>query len=304
MRRVSAFSTFFPLLLLFCLTCRESTNVASSGSHLFLTADPPQISFNGSSTLTVTGSDENGAPLPDGTRIRFSVDEAGRVSPSDVQLLEGTATSMYFATNTSGNITIRATSGSVEASTIVSVADNIQQKVFVSADPANFPSGGGTSVISAVVTDASGAPLEDISVLFSTTEGTLQSGGAFIETNSNGLATDTLNTTATATVTATTADGFSGQITVLVGVGRIVCHMSASTSTPTVGQNVSFFDTSDDPSNQIARSHWDFGDSASADGKNVQHAYSSSGTFNVVHSVVDVQGNTDFCDPFPIEVSR
>ncbi len=301
MNRVSA---ILLILLLFSLSCKESGNVAPGGSRLFLTADPQQISFNGTSLLTVTGTDENGVPLPDGTQVSFTVTEAGRVSPNSVQLVNGTATSTYFATVVSGDITITAISGGVEASITISVADNIEQKVFVFANPAKLPDGGGTSLISAAVTDTSGTPLQNIGVQFSTTQGKLQSGGAVISTNSNGLATDTLNTTVGTTVTATTDDGFSGETTVEVGGGRIVCHMTVSTRSPKVGQTVMFFDTTDIPSDEMVRFHWDFADGASADGQSVQHAYNSEGTFNVIHSVTDEQGNNTFCDPFPIQVSR
>jgi hypothetical protein len=305
MKWLRACSTLLLLILPLLLgSCKESNNVASGNDHLFLTADPPAISFNGTSTLTVSGTDENGMALPDGTVVSFKVNEAGRVTPSSVHLVGGTATSTYFGTNFSGDITVVATSGSVEASTIINVSDSIKRNVFVSANPANFPTGGGTSLVSAVVTDGSGKPIQDIGVQFTTTEGTLQSGGAFIQTNNNGVVNDVLNTAMTATVTATTDDGFTGSITIPVGVGRIVCHMSVNNSNPAVGQTIQFFDTSDDPSMQIVRYHWDFGDGSSADGKNVTHSYGTAGDFNVVHSVTDGQGNTDFCDSVPIHVSQ
>jgi hypothetical protein len=292
------------LLFLFTFSCEDSDNVAQGNARLFLSADPPEIGLKGTSTLTVTGTDEDGAPLPDGTQVSFSVDQAGRVEPSSVQLLNGTATSTYFATLSAGDITITATSGGVQAHTTVTVADNIEENVFVSATPATFPTGGGTAIISAIVTDGAGKPLAGNDVRFSTTAGELQSSGAPIETNNNGLATDVLNTTESATVTATSEDGFTGQTTVLVGVGRVVCHMSASTSTPTVGQTVFVFDTSDNPGDQIVSYHWDFGDGASTEGKNSQHAYSTAGPFEIIHSVTDRQGITVFCEPFPIRVSE
>lgn len=294
---------FILLLALAALSCKEADNAASGGSRMSLSANPQQIGFNGTSSLTVTGTDENGTPLPDGTQVSFSVTEAGSVSPRTVSLIGGTATTTYFATFVSGDITITARSGSVQATTTVSVADNILQNVFVSANPATHASGGGTSLISAVVTDGSGQPLPGIRVQFSTTAGSLQSNGGSVETNENGVATDSLNTDSSATVTATTDEGFSGETTVTVGQGRIVCHMSVNTTSPRVGQTVQFFDTSDDPGDQIVRYHWEFGDGGSADGQNVQHVFSDAGAFEVVHSVIDQQGNTTFCEPFSIEVS-
>jgi len=295
--------TFLCVLTLF-LSCHEASNIATGGSQLFLSADPPSIGFNETSTLTVSGTDDKGMPLPNGTKVAFQVNEAGTVKPSTVELENGTATSRYFSTFVSGNITITATSGSVAANTTVTVADNVQRNVFVSANPATFATGGGTSQISAIVTDDSGKPIVGLGVTFTTTTGTLQSGGANIKTDSNGLASDTLVTNQTATVTATTDDGFSGQTTVEVGVGLIICHMSVSTSSPKVGQAVSFFDTSNDPGKQIVRYHWDFGDASSADGQNVQHPYGTAGTFDVVHSVIDSRGNTTFCSPVSIQVSN
>jgi hypothetical protein len=298
--RFVAVVLLFPL---FSISCDDDNTVAGSNSRLILSAEPSEIGISGTSALTVQGTDENGTPLPDGTTVSFSVDQAGRVDPAAVQLVNGTATTTYFATFSSGEITITATSGSVQARTTITVADNIEENVFVSANPGNFPSGGGTSVISAVVTDDSGRPIANIGVEFSTTSGTLQSGGATIETNSSGVATDVLNTTESATVTATTDNNFSGQTTILVGVGRVICHMAVNNETPAVDEVVSFFDTSDNPGNQIVSYHWEFGDGESAEGPNVQHSYDAEGTFEVVHSVIDRQGNTIFCDPVPIDVS-
>jgi adhesin/invasin len=301
-----AFTLFAVLFTIFCGACKEGGNSAPGGSRLLLTADPLSIALNGTSQITVIGTDENGVPLADGTQVSFSVTQAGSVSPSTVQLTNGSATTTYFASLVAGDITITATSGGVEASVTIKVADNIERKVFVFATPAKLPDGGGTSLISAAVTDTSGRPIRDIDLQFTTTSGKLQSNGALIPTNNNGVATDTLNTSTSATVTATTDDGFSGATTVEVGGGRIICHMTVSTSTPRVGQIVLFFDTSDVPTDEIetVRFHWDFNDGSSADGQSVQHSYSSQGTFNVVHSVIDQQGNTTFCDPFPIQVSQ
>ncbi len=303
MKQTTLKLTIVFLFGVFLLSCKQATNVAGGNARLILSADPPQIGLKGTSSLTVSGADENGAPLPDGTRVSFSVDISGRVSPSAVQLLNGRATSTYFATLSAGNIKITATSGSVEASTTITVADNIEENVFVSANPSTFPTGGGTSVITAVVTDGSGNPIPQVGVRFTTTAGTMQSGGAPIESNSNGLAADTLNTSENATITATTDDGNKGQTTVVVGLDNVVCHMTVNTSTPQVGQTVFFFDTSDNPGNQIVSYHWNFGDGTSVEGQNVQHIYNSAGTFDVVHSVIDSRGNTISCDPFPIQVS-
>ena len=302
--RITFLFVFILFILMSLLSCKPASDAARGGSQLFVSADPEAIAENGTSTLTVTGTDENGAPLPDGTEVSFEVDLAGNVSPRTVRLQNGTATSTYHATFVSGDVTITAFSGSVEATTTITVADTIHEDIFVTASPATFGNGGGSSLITAAVTDDSGNPITNLGVTFSSDTGTLQSGGATIDTNSKGVATDTLVTTETATVTATTDDGFSGTVQVQVGVGRIVCHMSVSTSAPKVGESITFLDTSDDPDQRIVRYHWDFGDSTSADGKNVQHSYNAAQTYSVVHSVVDSGGNTTFCDPVPVQVTQ
>lgn len=286
------------------ISCHTKNDVAGGTDRLLLSADPQQISAGGSSTLSVTGTDENGLPLPDGTTVSFAVDKSGRVSPSSIQLVGGFASTKYFATLAPGEITVTATSGSVQAQVSITVADTIAQKVFVTANPDTFPSGGGTSVVTAIVTDTSSQPLEGVDVRFSTTTGTLQSGGDIMQTNSNGIVSDVLNTNESATVTATSGDGFSGQTTITVGLGQIVCHLTVDNAHVSVGTSVHFFDTSDPGGNEITQYHWDFDDTSSANGQNVQHAYSRAGTFNVVHSITDSRNQTYFCDPFPIEVTQ
>jgi PKD repeat protein len=304
MKRAILALAFFSLVLLVFPSCQNAQHVASSSSHLVISADPQSIDIGESSTLTIIGTDGNGAFLPDGTSVSLSVLEAGRVTPSSVTLHGGTATSTYFSTNATGNMTITATSGGVQSSTTITVSDSLERKVFVSAVPATLPTGGGTSVITAVVTFGSGKPVQGDGVRFTTSSGTLQSGGAVIKTNSNGFAGDTLNTTTTATVTATTDDGFTGDTTVTAGTTLIVCHLSVSNASPKVNTPVQFVDTSDFSAGQITDFHWDFGDNSSADGQSVVHTYTTVGMFNVTHSVTDNTGNTTFCDPFAIDVSN
>src|SRR5687768_1457162 len=112
---------FLVILPLWSSCGSGDTTTARGGDRLILSADPQQIALNGTSTLTVTGTGENGNPLPDGTLVIFSVDESGRVTPNSVTLQDGTATSTYRAAFSEGEIRITATSGSVEANTTITV---------------------------------------------------------------------------------------------------------------------------------------------------------------------------------------
>lgn len=76
--------------------------------------------------------------------------------------------------------------------------------VSVSADPETLPPGGGSSDISALVTDQYGTPLAGIDVIFHTTKGSLASGGAAVSSGPDGTAADVLTTTESAYVSALT----------------------------------------------------------------------------------------------------
>src|SRR5207244_2863842 len=110
----------------------------------------------------------------------------------------------------------------------IHVGEKRAEHVFVSANPSTLPLTGGSSKITAVVTDTNGNPLKDIGVQFTTDQGTLTSGGKVLRTNVNGIVTDTLFTTVTATVTATTLSGATGTVTVTVGISTLTCGDVAS----------------------------------------------------------------------------
>ena len=44
---------------------------------------------------------------------------------------------------------------------------------------------------------------------------------------------------------------------------------------------------------EIVSYHWDFGDGTTGTGKNIEHTYSSAGTYNVTLTITDEFGNTD-----------
>jgi len=67
-----------------------------------------------------------------------------------------------------------------------------------------------------------------------------------------------------------------------------------STSSTTVGSPVSLnASSSSDPDGSITSYSWSFGDGATATGVSTQHAYSTTGTFNVSLTVTDNDGATD-----------
>lgn len=170
------------LLFLFALAgifaCNQVDQVAPGGSKLSIFAQPDTVATNGISTITVTGTRANGAPLPDGTVIHFSVNQAGTISPNPVETQGGTATTTFHAANISGDIIVSATSGDAPPATVtIHVGEARASHVFVSANPSVLPPTGGTSKITAIVTDTNGNALSGIGVQFTTDQGTLASGG-------------------------------------------------------------------------------------------------------------------------------
>jgi hypothetical protein len=112
------------------------------------------------------------------------------------------------------------------ASVVITVGSALPELVLVTADPPVL-SAQRHSRITATVFDADGNPVQNVPVSFSLDDTAsaerLDSGGAFQYTNSNGQVFDTLRTqmpfglaSATVTVTATTANGRTGAVTVFV----------------------------------------------------------------------------------------
>jgi len=111
--------------------------------------------------------------------------------------------------------------GENSATVPIAVGSALPARVVVTADPPHISSGR-PSFLRATVFDTRGNPVQNVPVSFSVSGSTvrLESGGAFLYTDSNGQVTDTLRTNApagspgTVTVTATTANGIAGTTTV------------------------------------------------------------------------------------------
>ena len=93
-----------------------------------------------------------------------------------------------------------------------------------------------------------------------------------------------------------------------INIANFISHVAGGGSTPppptgstptanftyTVnGLSVSFSDASSDTGSTISSYSWNFGDGGSASSANPSHTYAASGTYNVVETVTDGNGNTD-----------
>jgi len=136
--------------------------------------------------------------------------------------------------------------------------------ISLSVDPTSLPETGGTVQLIALVRDDQGQPLPDASVNFRTEAGSLASGGAFLTTDANGQATDTLEVSAADVqsqpdrlITVTVESGGTGGVISASKDISIQGPPVASFTFTVTGFFVSFRDTS---TGNPTSWRWDFGD--------------------------------------------
>ncbi len=296
---------FVPVFLAATLVvCKQVDLTAPSGAEIHLTAQPGSINLGQTSTITVTGTRDGGAPLPDGTVIRFTVsDSLGAITPNPVETTNGIATATFIAGQRSGTAVITAFSGEIvsDPTADIVIGEARVGRVILTADPSGLPPEGGTVQLQAFVRDEDGNPVSGVQVFFSTTNGSLGSHGEPVRTNSQGIARDTLTTQGPATVTAVAG---AEEDTVSISIGTQeppLCGAFVSPTTAAIGQDITFVDTST-PESTRQTSRWSFGDGNSRNGLVVSHSYDDAGTFVVVHTITDTQGLSDTCTPIVITV--
>ena len=208
---------------LIALSCAKVNPTAPDGSILYVSANPTSIASGGAaSTITVVGYDVRGIPLSDGTAVRFTTD-IGYVDEIAFTH-DGKANATLNSDNRSGEAHLVATSGNSKGEVKVLIGLAALSLLSISADPQELPQGGGQSKITATACDANGNVLSVIPVVFSTSAGSLSSGGDIVLTAQNGEARDVLTTGQEATVTATSGDKTASVKVTLKAGTRIKAH--------------------------------------------------------------------------------
>jgi hypothetical protein len=313
--------------LLPSLGCDKASPVAPNGTILSVSASPARISLTGQSTITVIGRKPDGNPLNDGTEIRLTA-SLGSIEPFVTVDRNGAATATFRADGRLGTARITAatggstgsggtgtggtgtgtggsSSGTLTASIDVQVGE-VAGSILLQPTPTTLTSEGGTVSLLAIVLDASGQPLQNQGVNFTTELGTLRSRGATVTTNRRGEAVDMLtlspadlaNNAASVMVRARTTGGggTSGGTTILTADATIRIQgdrpvASFSFTQGSTELSVQFIDTS---SSQGAVTYsWNFGDGSSSNQANPVHQYAAAGSYNVVLTVTDASGLTD-----------
>ncbi len=211
--------------------------VSGALTSLALTANPNNLTADGSSTSTVTAiaRDNRSNPAADGEVISFFLSGPGSLSAASATTTGGLASVTYKTTQTPGSafITARAVSGA-SGSTVITVISAAVKTVTVTAGAASIPADGiSTTVITAEVKDTNGSNVPDGTVVsFTTTHGVFLSTGTTSATSSTGggIANAILRSAtiaATATVKAT-AGGVSGETNVVFSAVSDVLSLSTS----------------------------------------------------------------------------
>ena len=186
-----------------------------------------------SAKVTALVNNSIGQPMPDGTAVHWSA-TAGTLDAATQTTSNGAATvTVTFSTTFSGCSTVSAESGDASGSIVVCVsrteptptptATSTPSKSFVvSTANTNIPHKGSTTISAYVTTNAK--PEAGVQVKFSVSGGGVLSESAAL-TDENGYARVTFtgnNTSAsdvTATISASTDDGRTGSVNVIVGTG-------------------------------------------------------------------------------------
>jgi hypothetical protein len=281
--------------------CDKLPLLAPQQSTISLSSGNSVVQANGTTEIRATVLEQSGTPVQNGTTVTFSTN-LGALSPIEARTMNGVATVRFLGNGDSGKATIKAISGGAASEALeISVGAAAAGRVSLTANPISVPSTGGTTMVTAVVVDASGNALGGVPVTFSTTAGSLTS--QVVNTDSSGRASTNLNTSREATVTATVAAGGTGAsatLTITISARPTVSIALAAGSTPVEGGITTFSitvntGTGGAPLQNVVVSYGDGSsdDLGSVTGTiSVQHVYGSDGSFTPSISATDSSGAT------------
>ena len=290
--------------VLVVVACDSVPLTSPTGSTITISIDKNVLPLNGQATVRAVVMEVSGTPVHNGTMVTFT-HTIGSVNPPEAPTVNGIATSTFLAGTSSGTGIIHAFSGPARTGSGNSSSGGVEVKIgaaaagsmAVSAVPNSVSQSGGTVTVSALVLDSANNPLPGVSVLFTTSNGTLSSTTAL--SDSNGIARTTLTTTQTATVTAI-AGAAKGDTTVTVSAApaiTITAPDTGSVGVP-VAMTVAVTGGANSSPRQVQSLTLDFGDGTSETRTNVTgsvaftHTYNQARGYTITATAVDVSGNT------------
>lgn len=295
--------------ILVASACDKIPLFAPTKSTITLSAAKRTLALNESIQVTALVLKESGAPVQNGTRIRFTT-TLGSVAPVEIETTNGAATVTFSAGSNSGTADLTASSGtagsaSADAATLTNVLKftigaAATDSISVRANPSSVSPLGGTVDIIATVLGANGTALSGVPVTFTASKGTLSAVSAL--TNAAGEATVRLTTTVETTVTASAGGKTSTAATVTVLGTPLVTLTCAGTGTagPSCSQGtdqpVTFTAARGSTTTQISSATLSFGDGTSvalgtlSSSATVTKTYSTAGNRTATVTATDVNG--------------
>ncbi len=275
--------------------CDSASPVAPEGTVLTISVNPTRISATGEADVRVVARKPNGNAVNTGTLIRFttSLGDIPSTVPTDGF---GEARTKIRGTGVAGVASIRASTGSSEEVT-VDVRIGLQAgAVSLQANPSSVPETGGDVTLLAVIRDDEGQPLENATVNFRSSTGSLASGGGILTTDSQGSVSDVL-TVAASDIDALAGDSFPVDVEVGSSGGSLTAQTTVSVlrlpkadfSFSANNLNVVFQDTS---TGNPTEWRWEFGDGNTSTSQNPSNAYPGPDTYTVTLRVSNSLGSS------------
>jgi adhesin/invasin len=295
--------------------CDKVPLTAPSGTTIRLFTNTQVLPVNGTAQVTASVLETGGWPVQNGTVVTFTT-SLGTITPAEATTTDGKVTVTFNAGSVSGTAVINAFSGSSSTSggtttgtggtggttgttgsgVSIMVGAAAATTVVATASPSSISQLGGSATISATVLDANNNGLAGVPVSFSTDQGTLSPVTA--TTNASGIASTTLTTNQTATITITA--GTKTATAKVTAVALPTITLTGPTTTPTAGlaTNFTLNVTAGTGSAPIRNVVVDFGDGqtvnlgAASGTVTVPHIYLTSGTFTVTAIATDAAGQS------------
>jgi len=265
-----------------------ATASSGSGTSGTGTTGTGTTGTTGTTTTTTAGA---GTPVQNGTLVSFTT-TLGRIEPTEARTTNGQVKVHFIPGGQSGTATITAYSGGASGKIEnLLVGTAAAERVIVTASPQTLGASGGASVISARVENAAGLGVTGVPVNFTVDAGTLSAATA--NTDANGVASVTLNTTRKSTVTANVAGKTANVIVDLNPRTGLV--ITAPTTSIAAGQPASFtFAVSATANIRDVRVEWGDGSSQSlgaiSGNATASHTYNEPGTYTVRATATDTSG--------------
>jgi hypothetical protein len=283
------------------VACDSVPLTSPTGSTISLSIDRNILPLNGQTTVRAVVVESGGTPVHNGTSVTFNP-SIGSVDPVEARTVNGIAVATFLAGSQSGTGFIHAFSGGARTGSGNASSGGVEVRIgsaaagliAVSASPSSVSQSGGTVTVSAQVLDSSNNPLPGVSVLFTTSTGSLSATTAL--SDDNGIARTQLTTTQTATVTAT-AGAAKGEARVEVSTAAAVALDVPSAGVVGVAVPMSVSPTNAS-GRQIRTVLVEFGDGDAQTFDNITgpvgftHVYQRAGGFAVRATATDVAGNT------------